>query len=63
MDTTIPSMPYTPSTVPNPDLPNARVEALAKAIDSVCGFDTPPNAAHIVERAEAFLAFIDPPAT
>ena len=51
------------TTIPNPDLPNARVEALAKAIDSVRGFDTPPNAAHIVERAEAFLAFIDPPAT
>lgn len=42
--------------------PNPRVEALAKALESVRTFENPPGADHIVERAEVFLAFLDPPA-
>ena len=40
--------------------PNPRIEALAKALESVRTFEVPPGAEHIVERAEVFLAFLDP---
>jgi hypothetical protein len=39
---------------------NPRIEALAKALESVRTSETPPTPEHIVERADVFLAFLVP---